>query len=250
MKTKLISSLQLTLAATISFVVASESFAAIGSSSNLTGQNTGFSSGLRGMSLLQNRILEAGNVIATNRDMNLGDLFLPKGTELVVGEEGTLSTITNSESVEEKVIDLGINIQDLTAEDYTVLQLDEETGELKDYNIPSDLQVAGRGRARKKRGGTTYCYRAVKQIVHRRITLTGVAAYMAAPQLRSAGWRHYSSYDSAPMGSVCVFGRGGRVTRSGGHKYGHVGVKGAGGIANPVEGFHLGRPFLGCWSER
>jgi len=44
----------------------------------------------------------------------------------------------------------------------------------------------------------------VKILVRDRITLYGVAAYMAAPQLKSAGWHRYTDYDAAPEGSVCV----------------------------------------------
>jgi hypothetical protein len=196
--------------------------------------------------------LASGSVIALNRDLTLKDRFLPQGSELVIDEDGSLSLIgtnTTGEALEE-LVEIGANVNELNASEYTILDQDEETGEITAYNLPDDFKVAGRGRVRAKRGGVTKCYHVVKQIVRRRITLTGGSAYMAAPQLAAAGWRRYSDYASAPSGSVCVFSPGGVRTTSGGHIHGHVGVKGAGGIANPTSGFHLQRPFLGCWNEK
>lgn len=194
---------------------------------------------------------QLGSVIALNRDLKIGARVLPKGSELVVGAEGVLSAVSVDSLGEATgdLIDTGLKIDDLTEAEYTLLEQNEESGEIEAFNIPDDLQVAGRSGGRRRRSGVTNCYHVVKQIVRRRISLTGVAAYMAAPQLRAAGWRRYDNYSSAPMGSVCVFAAGGIRTPSGGHIYGHVGVKGAGGVANPTSGFHLQRPFLGCWNE-
>jgi hypothetical protein len=133
--------------------------------------------------------------------------------------------------------------------EYTVLDQNEKTGEIEPYYLQRDFEFAGPYSVKRKRGGVTNCYHVVKAMVRDRIELYGVAAYMAAPQLREAGWHRYADYESAPEGSVCVFNKGGIETTSGGHIYGHIGVKGASGIANPTSGFHLKRPFLGCWNE-
>jgi hypothetical protein len=194
---------------------------------------------------------QVGSVIALNREMTAKDRTLSMGSELVIGDGGSLSAVEVNSNGEATgtLTDIGLKLEDLVPTDYTLLKQDETTGEIEDFSLPEDLQLAGPGGGRSKRHGVTNCFHVVKQIVRHRITLTGVAAYMAAPELRAAGWHRYASYSAAPMGSVCVFGAGGVHTTSGGQIYGHVGVKGAGGIANPMSGFHLKRPFLGCWNE-
>ena len=196
--------------------------------------------------------ISAGSVIALNRSLNMNGVSLPMGSELIVGVDGQLSLVqSNKNSIDgDDIIETGTSINDLSNMDFTLLKQNAKTGEIEDYNLPSDFQVAGPGANRGKHHGVTNCYHVVKALVHRRITLTGIAAYMAAPQLQAAGWHRYANYDAAPRGSVCVFAAGGIPTTSGGQRYGHVGVKGAGGIANPLSGFHLKRPFLGCWNER
>jgi hypothetical protein len=193
--------------------------------------------------------LALGSVIAINHDLTLGGRLIRQGSEMIVGEGGSLALV-GTDDAKGEVVETGATINDLGAMEYTVLQQNEETGEIEPFNIPDDFRMSGPGGGAGHRSGVTNCYHVVKQIVRNRITLTGVAAYMAAPQLERAGWRRYASYESAPMGSVCVFAPGGIPTRSGGQIYGHVGVKGASGIANPTSGFHLKRPFLGCWNER
>ena len=195
--------------------------------------------------------IKAGSVIALNMPLNIDGIYLERGTELIVDEDGYLSqsvySAINKESSE--VLKHNININQLYTYEYTTLSQDEETGEITPYNLPNDFDIAGPVRIRSKRSGVTNCYHVVKALVKNRIELYGVAAFMAAPQLREAGWHRYANYDSAPEGSICVFNKGGIVTTSGGHIYGHIGVKGASGIANPTSGFHLKRPFLGCWNE-
>jgi hypothetical protein len=78
------------------------------------------------------------------------------------------------------------------------------------------------------------------------LRLTGGSAYMAYSQLRARGLRRYS-YADAPNGAVCVFGPGGRRTSTGGHRHGHIGIKGMGGVVSVQSGFALGRPFRGCF---
>lgn len=141
-----------------------------------------------------------------------------------------------------------------SCEDFTSIPMStDENGEVQlgEYSLPVDILVAGKKKKpRKRKKGTTYCYREVKRVVRKQITLTGVAAYMANAQLKAAGWKRHSSYKRAPKGSICVFNKGGKVTRSGGHKYGHIGIKGRGGVINPETGFRLKRPFLGCYTKR
>lgn len=194
---------------------------------------------------------QLGSVISVNRDINLENKVIAKGSELVVGATGDLALVEVNDKGEAtgNMSETGLNIRDLNAWEYTLLTQDEETGEILGYNIPDDFDLAGPGHARKKRSGVTNCFHVVKQLVRGRISLFGVAAYMAAPQLRAAGWRRFASYAAAPYGAICVFAAGGKRTASGGQIYGHVGVKGAGGVANPMSGFHLLRPFLGCWNE-
>jgi hypothetical protein len=194
---------------------------------------------------------KAGSVIALNLPLHLDGVYLERGTELIIDNEGNLSQIVfdSKNKSPSEVLKHAINIKELYAYEYTVLNQDEETGEISPYNLPNDFDIAGPMKVRSKRNGVTNCYHVVKALVKDRIELYGVAAYMAAPQLKEAGWHRYADYDSAPEGSVCVFNKGGIVTTSGGHIYGHIGVKGASGIANPTSGFHLNRPFLGCWNE-
>jgi hypothetical protein len=187
--------------------------------------------------------LEEGSVMALNRDLTIGSAFYPAGTEMIIGENGELFTLSaNGEDVD----DIGVNISSLDIANFTVIG--ENDGELKPFNIPGDFDVAGRSGHRRHRSGVTNCYHVGKAILARKIKLTGVAAYMAAPQLERAHWIRYASYAAAPNGSACVFGAGGKATRSGGQRYGHFGVKGRGGIVNPESGFKLHRPFLGCWA--
>lgn len=200
---------------------------------------------------IYNSNIKAGSVIALNLPIHLGGVFLERGSELIIDGDGNLSQIvydSNKKNASE-VLKHAINIKELYAYEYTILNQDENLGEISPYNLPNDFDIAGPMKVRSKRNGVTNCYHVVKALVKERIELYGVAAYMAAPQLREAGWHRYSDYDSAPEGSVCVFNKGGIVTTSGGHIYGHIGVKGASGIANPTSGFHLKRPFLGCWNE-
>ncbi len=199
---------------------------------------------------IENKI-EAGTVIALNKSLSIHGKLIPIGSELIVDNSGNLSLVNvgkpNSEVQE--IVDTGINLNELYSTEYTILNQNESTGEIDPYNLLNDLDYAGPTVSRTKRNGVTNCYHVVKALVKDRIELYGVAAYMAAPQLRKAAWHRYANYDEAPTGSICVFNKGGLVTTSGGHIYGHIGVKGASGIANPLSGFHLKRPFLGCWNE-
>lgn len=190
------------------------------------------------------RAADGVEILALNQDTTLGGRPVAKGTEVIADETGALLLVgANSE-----LVDSGARLENLDPSLFTRLTQNEQTGEIEPYNLPDDFLVAGPGGHRGHHGGVTNCYHAVKALVRRRISLSGVAAYEAAPQLEHAGW-HRFDYGSAPRGSVCVFGAGGEATASGGQRYGHIGVKGAGGIANPESGFHLNRPFLGCWHE-
>ncbi len=195
--------------------------------------------------------LQAGSIIALNNSITLRGKFIPIGSELIVDNLGNLSLVNSIKNKQENedLLDTGANINELYPSEFTVLNQNELTGEIEPYNLADDFNVAGPTVGRGKRSGVTNCYHVVKYLVRERITLYGVAAYMAAPQLKEAGWHRYVDYDSAPEGSVCVFNKGGIPTTSGGQIYGHIGVKGASGIANPTSGFHLKRPFLGCWNE-
>lgn len=142
----------------------------------------------------------------------------------------------------------------LGCKDLTSIPLTKDkNGELVlgEYSLPVDFAIAAKKgtkpKTRKKKGGVTYCYREVKRIVRKKVTLTGGSAYMAAPQLEAAGFKKITDYKAAPNGAICVFGPGGRKTASGGHKHGHIGIKGMGGVVNPAAGFTLGRPFIGCY---
>jgi hypothetical protein len=193
---------------------------------------------------LAGREIEPGTVIALNNEMTVGDSTYAAAQELIVGEEGELYKISaNGEDVE----DIGLNINAISPRNVTVLTEDKESGGLTPFNIPDDFEVAGGGGHRHRRTGVTNCYHVAKAVLARKIHLTGNAAYMAAPQLRRAHWIRYS-YAQAPRESACVFGAGGERTASGGARYGHIGIKGHGGIINPEIGFELHRPFLGCFA--
>lgn len=204
--------------------------------------------------------IEVGSVIALNQAMSLGNIVYPAGTELVVGENKELFIMSDDDSDDSNSGATGVSLDTLSPNEFTLVPVDPETGELSEYNIPSDFEVAGRGGHHSRRGGhkrggkhhggggVKHCYRAAKAVLARRIHLTGVPAYSAAPQLRRAGWKRYD-YASAPYGSACVFAAGGIVTSSGGAKYGHIGIKGYGGVISVSIGFKLHRPFLGCYHE-
>lgn len=192
--------------------------------------------------------LEVGSVIALNQAMALGDIVYPAGTELAVGEDNMLLVLPDDANDDLELVATGVSLNTLASTEFTIVPVNPETGDLLAYNIPSDFDVAGRGGHRRRRGGVTNCYHVAKAILRRRIHLTGVPAYTAAPQLRRAGWRRYD-YASAPRGSACVFGAGGIRTSSGGARYGHIGIKGYGGVINVNVGFRLRRPFLGCFHE-
>lgn len=181
---------------------------------------------------------------AIHKAMTIGGKNYDAGTEVYIDDEGNAIAFTGGNR--DAAIDMGMRADQFKCDEITVVEVDPETGESKPYNIPLDFQMAGKAKP-KKRGGTTHCYRAVKAKVAHKIKLTGVAAYMAAPQLRKAGWRETKNYGSAPNGSICVFAAGGKKTASGGHKYGHIGIKGTSGITNPKAGFDLKRPFIGCF---
>lgn len=198
---------------------------------------------------------------ATNTPLTLNGRTYPADTHLTItrGEDGSFKAIAHlndnsgAESDEFGSYDfLDLGSQEIGCDQITSIPVTEdENGDMQlgEYSLPVDILVAGKEkpRKRKKKGGTTYCYREVKRIVKNKITLTGVAAYMANSQLKKAGWKRYSNYNSAPKGSVCVFNKGGKVTSSGGHKYGHIGIKGRTGVIDPSVGFKLNRPFLGCY---
>ena len=198
---------------------------------------------------------------ASNVPLRVNGRMYPMNTHFTIrrGEDGSLQAIAHLEdSSGENSDDFGsydfleIGPEDFSCDDLTAIPVTtDENGdvELGEYSLPVDILVAGKQKkpqTRKKKGGTTHCYREVKRLVRHKIKLTGIAAYMANQQLIDAGWKKYS-YKRAPNGSVCVFNKGGKVTKSGGHKYGHIGIKGKGGIVNPQAGFDLKRPFLGCY---
>lgn len=185
---------------------------------------------------------------ALNRPFSSNNKTYEAGTEVYVDAEGNAFTFTGD--ADDAAIDMGTNSSQFNCNDITVIQVDEKTGELDEYNIPVDFELAGTGNKPKKRGGVTHCYRAVKAKVKHKVTLTGVSAFMAAPQLREAKFTEYKNYKSAPQGSICVFGAGGRQTPSGGHRHGHIGIKGTAGITNPQAGFDLKRPFIACFHKK
>lgn len=198
---------------------------------------------------------------ASNQDMTINGKFYPRDTQFTIhqDENGDLlatahltdgsGELTDEEGSYDFIPD---NNAFISCENFT--NIPSSTNALGDvvlgeYSLPIDYDTAGTGQTPKKRKkGTTYCYREVKRLVAKKITLTGAYAYMAEDQLRNArGWTRYTNYNSAPRGSICVFGPGGRVTKSGGHKYGHIGIKGKTGVINPQAGFDLGRPFYACY---
>ncbi len=195
--------------------------------------------------------VENDSFIALNRDMTIDGKSYRYGTEIYFDDQGN-AFIYQGDS--DDVIPVSLKTNHVNCKQITVLPYDRETGEIGEYNIPIDFELAGKKTKPKKRGGTTYCYRGVKAVVNGnksyangRLRLSGVAAYMANNQLAKSGLKKYSSYQSAPKGSICVFNKGGKVTSSGGHKYGHIGIKGRGGVIDPMVGFNLKRPFLGCY---
>lgn len=210
---------------------------------SVLGSSAWASLGSQSIDMLPDRA-EVGSVIAITRDLNLGDAAYEAASEFVVGEEGELFAVSPDD---EDPIDTGMTLNQIPASAYMVIPVDIHTAELSTFNIAADFEVAGRGGHRRGRGGVTNCYHVAKAILSRKIHLSGVAAYMAAPQLEHAGWRRYS-YSDAPNGAACVFGAGGKHTSSGGARYGHIGIKGRGGVVSPEAGFRLGRPFLGCWA--
>lgn len=194
--------------------------------------------------------IQNDSFIALNRQTSIGGVLYPAGTEVYFDFEGKAYIF--DENDEPVALDVGSSYFD--CRQITVVPYDPETGVAGEYNIPLDFELAGRKQKPKKRGGTTYCYRAVKAIVNGnksyangRLNLTGAAAYMANPQLQRSGLKRYKDFNSAPAGAICVFGRGGKKTSSGGHKYGHIGIKGRTGVIDPKVGFNLKRPFLGCY---
>lgn len=187
---------------------------------------------------------------ATNQKIWLGDKNYPMDTYLnVYKEDNTLKVVVNlpDDSGSEKDAFGSYDYFELPTSALSCNQVtsiplikNPETGEfeLGDYSLPIDFKFA-----------VTTCYRQVKARVRNRITLTGRSAYMANSQLEDAGWRRYTSIDKAPKGAICVFGAGGKRTSSGGHKHGHIGIKGASGLIDPYAGVRLNRPFLGCYTE-
>lgn len=192
--------------------------------------------------------------IALNRSMSIDGVSYKHGTEIYFDDEGK-GFIYPTDS--EEIIPVSLKNNEVNCKHVTVIPYNSETGELGEYNIPIDFELAGRTQKPKKRGGTTYCYRGVKNVVNGnknyargKLKLSGSAAYMAHPQLERSGLKKFKDYKSAPNGAICVFGKGGKKTSSGGHKYGHIGIKGRGGVINPASGFALKRPFLGCYGPK
>jgi hypothetical protein len=194
----------------------------------------------------ENICSKPGATVAINRDMTIAGHRYSAGTEIYFDAEGNALAFTQDKN--EVPIELKRTISDFSCNDVTVIPVDPITGELGEYSLPIDFKLAGKGKARKRKG-VTNCYRAVKALVKNQIVLTGLSAYMAAPQLQKAGFKMYKFKD-APNGSICVFGPGGKKTASGGHIHGHIGIKGMTGLVNPNAGFALGRPFIGCFAKR
>lgn len=186
---------------------------------------------------------------ATNENIWLGEKSYPSDTYLnVYRNNDTLKIIVNLDDDSGDSQDeygsfdtYELPLAALSCDQLTQIPLveDPETGEIRlgGYTLPIDLLYA-----------VTYCYREVKAVVRNQIKLTGGSAYMAERQLVDAGWVRNMNYNTAPNGAICVFGKGGKVTRSGGHKHGHIGIKGRGGVINPASGFSLKRPFKGCFT--
>lgn len=189
--------------------------------------------------------------IALNRSMSIDGKIYNHGTEVYFDDQGNAFVYPENS---DEIIPVSLKPDHVNCKQVTVLPYNPETGEIGEYNIPVDFELAGRKQKPKKRGGTTYCYRGVKNVVNGnkayangKLKLSGVAAYMAHPQLERSGLKKYTNYKKAPKGAICVFGKGGKKTPSGGHKYGHIGIKGRGGVIDPTSGFTLKRPFLGCY---
>jgi hypothetical protein len=126
-------------------------------------------------------------------------------------------------------------------------------GELEaQYTI--EMKVAGKTQPVKRVRKVTNCYRYVKQMARQKygIELTGVPAYSAYDQLVNLHFKK-TTEEKAPIGAICVYNAGGKVTASGGHKYGHIQMRKACGwdygygckTTNPATA--LGRPFMGCF---
>lgn len=195
-----------------------------------------------------NQCFKPNSVAAINKDMLLKGKTYPAGTEIYFDDMGRPFYFPQDENADPIPLSDGSN--DISCDQLTPIATNPLTGELREYNIPYDYKIVGPGKKPKKRkSGTTYCYRAVKLAVRNQVTLTGAAAYMAAPQLAAAGYTKVS-YNDARNGAICVFGAGGIKTPSGGHKYGHIGIKGRSGLIDPNSGFRLRRPFIGCYQKQ
>lgn len=191
---------------------------------------------------------QSGDVAALNKEQVIGGKTYPADTKIYFDDDGKV--VTYSDEAPDNPIELGA-ASDFPCNDITIIPVDPKTGDLSEYNLPSDFKYAGSGhpKKRKHKGKIKHCFRAFKTVFRGRIKLTGEAAASAAAQFRRAGWKRYS-YAAAPMGAGCVFGRGGKRTSSGGHIYGHTGVKGKKGLLSVESGFHNHRPFLGCFARR
>lgn len=193
----------------------------------------------------QNACLKHDSFLALNEATVINGKKYKAGTEFYFDDEGNAYDLS---SKSDQPLPVDPNDPALNCNNLTPIPYDENTGEFGEYSLPIDFKVAGKGKPRKRKGGVTHCYRAVKAAVKHKVTLTGGSAYMAYAQLKAKGWKKVS-YEAAPKGAICVFNKGGRVTASGGHKHGHIGIKGRSGIINPTAGFALKRPFMGCFHQ-
>ncbi|MCB0378947.1 MAG: hypothetical protein KDD33_10680 [Bdellovibrionales bacterium] len=230
----------------------------LGNFSETTGSDFGDENTVAESGILPNCFDSESPYFASNQELSMNGKLYPADTQFSIykSNEGYqvlahLKDGSGSEKDDEGTYDsFELPLNQLSCSQFTSIPVTEdENGDvvLGEYSLPIDYKLAGKKKKPRRRKGTTYCYREVKRVVRRKITLTGRSAYMANAQLKRAGWRRYSSYKAAPNGSICVFGRGGKVTSSGGHKHGHIGIKGRGGVINPLSGFKLKRPFLGCY---
>jgi hypothetical protein len=156
---------------------------------------------------------------------------------------------------EEDIVEFQVPYKDMQCAGFTPIEFSEDAnGELVAEYIQEEL-VAGKKKAvKKKKSGTTNCYRFVKAFAKKKygITLTGIPAYTAAAQLKALGFKK-TTIAKAPIGAICVYNKGGKPTASGGQKYGHIEMRkscgwdyGYGCKPAPLTKA-LGRPFIGCY---
>jgi len=91
------------------------------------------------------KALQAGSIISLSHAIALNGRYYSAGTELIVDQNGDLSTVEfeKDQPQKEQVVDAGINIRELSNEEYIVLVQDDTSGEIVPYNLPFDYEYAG-----------------------------------------------------------------------------------------------------------